>query len=104
MNEWFKLWQIREEHANQAIDGETELEVSDKGPLGYQSILHSCDVTPFSQRNSSSSFSKQDETYEKEEEEQTKEEQTSEKEVAHQGDISVCMRFMDWLLWSWAFS
>jgi hypothetical protein len=30
LNEWLKVWHIREEQANQAIDGETELEVSDK--------------------------------------------------------------------------
>jgi hypothetical protein len=45
-DEWLKLWQIRKEQANQAIDGETELEVSNKGPPGYQLVLHSCDVTP----------------------------------------------------------
>jgi len=43
-------------------------------------------VIPFAPPNSSS-FSKQDETHEKEEEEQIdKEEQTREKEVAHQED------------------
>ena len=43
LNEWLKLWQITEEQANQTTDGETELEVSNKGPLWYQSVLHSCD-------------------------------------------------------------
>jgi len=42
-------------------------------------------VTPFSPPNSPS-FSKQDETHEKEEEEQTDEEETSEEEVARQDD------------------
>ncbi|CAD6266047.1 unnamed protein product [Miscanthus lutarioriparius] len=61
LNRWLKLWQIREEQANQAIDGETELEVSNKVTLG---VRHQ----------------------EEEEEQIDKEEQTREKEVAHQED------------------
>jgi hypothetical protein len=41
-DEWLKLWQIRKEQANQAIDGETELEVirqANSAPLLFHRSL-----------------------------------------------------------------
>lgn len=55
LNEWLKLWQIREEQ--EATDSGTEQEVPKPNHGPVSSVFP---VTPFSPSNSSSLFSKQD--------------------------------------------
>jgi len=81
-NEWLKLWQIREEQAEQATDSETEQEVPNHGPSQFYVscyAIFSIKLIIF--------VSKQDESHGNEEDGRTHEdEETSENEVAQQDD------------------